>query len=246
MSDETQQGEALPVEQPSAEDTAADSQPVEQPVSQAPEGQPAEPAKTEPSPAAGEPAKPQEPGPKQEFKPSSRRSAQYRIQQLADENRELKRQLAGRQPQQDPEIEGDPQPTEQPDINKQVSEEVNRRLDPVLNVHRQAADDQEISELFSGDNASKRASMEPRIREAWKLDQYKELAASDVYKVLNYDADLAAARVQAVEEYKKAAKEAKDSSGSGASARKNSSGEQSAWDLPPAEFKKKTDAARMS
>jgi hypothetical protein len=56
---------------------------------------------------------------------------------------------------------------------------------------------------------------EPKIREAWKLEQYRDLAASDLLKVLDYDTALANAKAQAVDEYKKAQKEAQESSGAG-------------------------------
>lgn len=181
----------------------------------------------------------------EESKPKPRRSAQYRIQQLAKEANDWKakyEQLAGKGQEQDQQDDGDQSQDDksgkQPDISKQVSEEVNKRLEPVLKEHSKAADDAEINELFTGERAEKRIEYEPKIREAWKLDQYKDLAASDVFKILSYDSDLASAKTQAIEEYKKAEKEAKESSGSGTSDTSNRSdkGAKSVWDMSPEEF----------
>jgi hypothetical protein len=207
-----------------AEAPAAGSQPVEQTPAPATEGQPVPEAKSgEPTPS-GEPEKPKESGPQQDFKPTSRRSAQYRIQQLTRQKNELEEEnarLKGTPAKQEPD-EGTPQFGDEPqlkapDVSEAVRREAARILDPVLSQHRQSADDQEISELFSGDLKDQRATFEPKIRDAWKLDQYKDLAAGDVFKILNYDSALANAQVQAVEDYKKAVKEAKESSASGTS-----------------------------
>jgi len=231
-----------------AETPAADSEPVEQTTPPAAEGQPQETDK--PSTAApGEQGKPQEQAkPQAPQPPMSRRSAKYRIEQLARENAELRKQnglpaKAAEQPD-----EGEPQPTDpqpQPDVAKLVEQEVAKRLNPVMSENSRAADDAEINELFTGSLATQKAEFEPKIREAWKLPQYKDLSAADLYKVLTYDAELAKAKLAAVEEFKKAGKEAKESSGSGTSARKDGK-EKTAWDLSEEELKKVTDRARSS
>lgn len=227
MSDEPdKQGQGAPSgdPKPSAETPAAGSQPEMKQEPAKPEGG-QDPEKKEPSAPSGEPEKPASPQP--EHKPVSRRSAQYRIQQLADDNRRLKEEnerLKTGKPAGDD--GGDPKPDEpkQPEISKQVSEEVNRRLEPVLKEHSKAADDAEISDLFADDLKDRKAEYEPRIRKAWELEQYKDLAASDVFKILDYDQAIARARTEAVEEFKKAEKEAKESSGSGTTDTSNRSG----------------------
>ena len=94
----------------------------------------------------------------------------------------------------------------------------------MLSQHRNQVDDTELAELFAGDNASKRPVYEPKIREAWKLEQYRDLAATDLLKILDYDTALANAKTQAVDEYKKAQKEAQESSGAGNNSNINRTG----------------------
>lgn len=191
-----------------AEPTAAESQPVEQtPAAGEPGQEPQKPAES----TAPEGEQKQE---QKEFKPVSRRSAEFRIKQLAKENAELKKQAKPAPQDEGDEDAGD---DPKPNISALVAEEVERRLNPVLSQHTKTADDGEINEFFSGDKAAEKAKYEEPIRNAWKLDQYKELAASDLYKILNFDEAIASAKAQAIEEYKKAEKEAKESSASGSS-----------------------------
>jgi hypothetical protein len=157
----------------------------------------------------------------QEFKPKSRNSAKQRIEQLARENAQLRKQV-GTKPAVAAKGEdgdnGDPQPDDNEPVApepKDISSEVARQLEPVLAQHRNQVDDTELAELFTGDNAGKRAEYEPKIRDAWKLEQYKDIAAADLLKILDYDTALANAQTQAVEAYKKAQKEAQESSGAG-------------------------------
>lgn len=201
-----------------AEPTAAESQPVEQtPAEGEPEQKPAE--STAPT---GEQKQEQ----KQEFKPVSRRSMVYRIQKLAAENTKLKQQTQNNPAQQDQgdEDAGDDPSQEKPDISALVAQEVERRLHPVLSQHTKTTDDSEINEFFSGEKATEKAKYEEPIRNAWKLDQYKELAASDLYKILTFDEAIANAKAQAIEEYRRADKEAKESSASGSSNTSNRTG----------------------
>lgn len=241
MSDSDQPAEGVPKAQPEApaETPAADSQPENQ-TSQAS----SEPAKEPAQPAAGEPAKPTESKAQEDSKPKSRRSAEFRIGQLTAQRDEWKTKYEELIKNKGGD-EGDPPPSDPPDISKQVEAEIDKRLKPVLSQHSQAADDGEINELFTGANAARRSEYEPKIREAWKLDQYKDMAASDLLKLFSYDSDLAKAKLDAVEEYKKAQKEARESSGSGASARSNNSGEKSAWDLSDEEFKAQQNKLRQ-
>jgi hypothetical protein len=229
MSEQDKPATGAPEQAPAApaEAPAAGSQPDNQTPPQAPEAKPAEEAKPAASPESGAPDKPQDQA--QESKPQVRRSAQYRIQQLASERDEWKAKYEAATKAQNDQDRGEPNPDDiqqqpQPDISNQVSKEVERRLEPVLSEHRQTADNQEINELFSGELAAKRAVYEPKIREAWKLDQYKDLAARDILRILDYDAALRQAKQQAIEEFKKAEKEAQESSGSGSNNISNRSG----------------------
>lgn len=171
---------------------------------------------------------------KQEQKPLSRRSAQYRIQQLARENAELKKQTGQKQ-----EAEGEEGETatddQKPDIAALVQKEIERRLNPFLSESTKAADEAELSELFSGERASERSKYEGKIREMWALPQYRDVAASDLYKIASFDDAVKAATEKAIEAYKQAEKEAKESSGSGHSNTSNRTGRtaKSVDDLTP-------------
>jgi hypothetical protein len=234
MSDTDKPGEAVDTQPtPQAESTASDSATENKATDTPADGQADagknEDAKSDAAPK-GEPAK--NSGEPQEFKPKSRNSAKQRIEQLARENAALRKQVntsATKPPApKDANDEGDPQPDEAPapaDDPKDISSEVARQLKPVLDQHRQQVDDTELAELFTGENAGKRAAYESRIRDAWKLEQYKDLAASDLLKLLDYDTALANAKTQAVEEYKKAQKDAQESSGAGNSNTLNRTGE---------------------
>jgi hypothetical protein len=153
---------------------------------------------------------------KQDSKPVSRRSAAYRISQLVEENKTLKQQL-GKPSQEQDEWEQPAQDDTQPNVAELVAKEVERRLNPIVSESSKAADDAEISELFSGDKAAERSKYEPRIREMWKLDQYKNVAAADLYRIASFDEAVSAATTRAIEGYKQAQKEAKESSASGTS-----------------------------
>lgn len=218
-----------------AETTATDSQPVEQ----------TKPAEGEQGKPAGEPAKPAESPAaptgeqKQEQKPQShqsRRSSRFmpqRIQQLASENAKLKQQQTQKPAEGAVDEWGNPteaKPNEQPDLSALVAQEVERRLNPVMSEHSKSADDGEINELFSGDKAAERTKYEESIRKMWELDQYKNVAASDLYKMLAYDSmqeTVNQAVAKAIAEYKQAEKDAKDASASGSSNTSNRTGDHS-------------------
>lgn len=164
---------------------------------------------------------------KQEFKPVSRRSAAYRIQQLTRENAELRKNQE--KSQQDTQDEGDENAgnDSKPDINKLVAEAVQAALKPVMNEHTKTADDSEINEFFSGDKASQRAEYEPQIRKLWELPQYKDVAAQDLHAMLvgrNIDSVVSKAVENALKQAKEADKEAKESSASGSSNTSNRTG----------------------
>lgn len=165
---------------------------------------------------------------KQEFKPVSRRSSAYRIQQLLKENSELKQGKPS-------EGEGD-RSDEQPDIDQRVQQAVERALKPVISESTKAADDSELAEFFSGDKAAERQQYEPGIRELWKHPQYEKLSASDAYKLLTFDGAVAAAATKAVEEYKAAQVKAKGQSSGGSSTRTGEGKEKDAWALSEKEF----------
>lgn len=177
-----------------------------------------------------------------EFQPQSRRSAAYRIQQLAKENKALKDQLAGKGEKKDEGNDGwkeDDRQDDKPDIASLVAQEVEKRLNPVLSQTSEVADNGEINELFTGDRAGERTKYEGKIREMWKLSQYKDVAALDLYKILTYDEAMA----RGATAVKEADKEAKKSSTGGHSAR-GKGGEKTAWDLSEKEFKDKMTKLR--
>lgn len=143
-------------------------------------------------------------------KPVSRRSAAYRIQQLVNENNQLRQQQKPVQQDEENTAQDD-----KPDIAAIVAREVEKRLNPIVSESSKTADEAELSELFTGDKAAERTKYESRIRELWKLPQYKDVAASDLYKIASFDEAVASATARAIEEYKKAEKEARESSTSG-------------------------------
>jgi hypothetical protein len=158
---------------------------------------------------------------KPETKPVSRRSAQYRIQQLANENKALKE---GKQPAEQGSEEQPAATDDQPNVNKLVQDEVERRLSPIVSEHSKAADDAELTALFTGDKAPERTKYEGKIRDMWTLPQYKDVAASDLYKIASFDDAVKAATTKAIEDYKAAEKEARGSSASGTSNNSNRTG----------------------
>lgn len=176
-----------------------------------------------------------------ESKPISRRSAAYRIQQLTKQVNQLKQQPAS------PEQGGDPQ-AELPDVNELVNKAIEARLNPIITEHTKSADDSEINELFTGDRTSERSKYEAKIRNMWQMDQYKNVAASDLYRIASFDDAVKAATTKAIEDYKKADKEAKDSSASGNnnSSNRNQKGVKSAWDMTEQEFQEVTNKALAS
>lgn len=204
-------------------DSQSQDQSTEQSQSSNPDSGKADPAST------GDKSKSENQDSRPDSKPLSRRSAQYRIQQLVQENQELKKQQNPKQEQDDWEEEGasdDPKP-KQPDISELIAKEVERRLNPVMSEHSKAADDGEINELFSGDKAADKTKYEGKIREMWKIPFYKDVGAADLYKIAKFDelqASIPAIQQQAVEDYKKAEKEARDSSASGNSNNSNRTG----------------------
>ncbi len=163
---------------------------------------------------------------KPDSKPSSRRSAAYRVQQLLKENQELKKQTKPAEQQVD-EWENPFEEESQPDIAELIAREVEKRLHPVISESSKNADDGEISELFSGDNANDRSKYEDRIRTMWNQPQYKEVAAKDLYKIAKFDelsGSMDSVRQQAVEDYKKAQQEAKNNSSGGSTNTSNRAG----------------------
>jgi hypothetical protein len=161
---------------------------------------------------------------KTDSKPLSRRSAAYRIKQLVEENKTLREQ---QKPAAQDEWELPLEDDEKPDIEALIAKEVEKRLNPVISESTKNADDGEISELFSGDKAADRSKYEGKIREMWNLPQYKDVAAADLYKIAKFDelsSSMDSIKQQAVEEYKKAEREAKDSSAGGNSNISNRTG----------------------
>lgn len=231
------------------EPTTPESQPEEQTPAVSEPGQ--EPQKPAEGPApTGEPKQ----EPKAEVKPTSRRSAQFRIQQLVNENNQLKSQIAPKQEQPSVDEWGNTiEPAaETPDpryakLEAEI-EALKGLVKPVMTSTQKAADDTELSELFTG-KPEERTKYEEPIRKMWELPQYKDLAAVDLYKIATYEDAIANARAQAIEEYKKADKEAKESSASGSSStnsRTEKPGQKTAWDMTEEEFKAVTDKARAS
>jgi len=186
----------------------------------------------------GDTGKPEDQGSKPDAKPLSRRSAQFRIQQLANENKELRAKLDPKPTQNDWDDEDPASDDQKPDIGKLVNDAVQAALKPVITEHSKAADDSEISELFTGDKASERSKYEPKIRSLWNEPQYKDVSAADLYKIVSFDDAVSTAVARGIEDYKAAEKEAKESSASGSSAnnRTGKTGEKTAWDLSEKEF----------
>jgi hypothetical protein len=224
----------------SAENTAAESQSVEQTNAshETSEGASQEQGQTDQTASTGDKSKVETQDPKPESKPVSRRSAAYRIQQLVKENTELKNQQ-GKSVQQQDDLGDDTATDDKPDISALVAKEVERRLNPVMSEHSKAADDSELGELFSGDKASERTKYESKIRAMWSLPQYKDVAASDLYKIASFDDAVSSAVSKGIEDYKQAQKEAKDSSASGTS-NSNRTGKngKSVMDMSSDEFQK--------
>lgn len=187
--------------------------------------------------STGDKSKSEDQDSKQDSKPLSRRSAAYRIQQLVKENDQLKKQI-GKPSQEQDEWEENPQEDDKPNISELVAKEVERRLNPVISESTKTADDSEINELFTGDKATERPKYESRIREMWKLDQYKDVAASDLYKIVSFDEAVSSAVSKGIEDYKRAEKEAKESSASGTSNTSNRTGKggKSVADMTDEEF----------
>lgn len=198
-----------------AETPAADPTPVEQTTPE-PSAQPAaEPEKgNDPAPEAPKPEKPQ-----------SRRSAAYRLQQVLDENRALKQQLGT------PPENGTP-PAE--DINAMVQSAIKKALEPYQSATTKAADDAELAELYSSRPEAK--AHEAKLREMWGKPQYKDLAASDLLKIADYDSLVERTTKQAIEEYKAAQTEAKKSSTGGNSSSNRSGKGKSVTEMTPEEF----------
>jgi len=165
---------------------------------------------------------------KPDSKPLSRRSTVYRLKQLVKENNELKQQL--KKPVQQDEWEETPQEEEsKPDIQALIDAAVEKRLHPVISESSKAADDAEINELFAG-QPEERSRYESKIRSYWNLPQYKDVAAQDLYNMLRgseIEQTVTQAKQAAIEEFKKAEREAKDSSASGSTNTSNRTGSQS-------------------
>jgi hypothetical protein len=219
-------------EEVSVETTTADSQPEEQTqdsneTSTEGAGENQSDSKTDTA-EQGDKGKPETQETKPE-KPLSRRSAKFRIQELVKENNQLKKQVNKPITQEQDEWEEEtPQEDDtKPDIAALVAKEVERHLNPVISESTKAADDSEISELFSGDRAAERSKYEGPIRDMWKLPQYKDVAAADLYKIVSFNEAVTTATARAIEEYKKAEKEAKNSSASGSANTSNRTGDKS-------------------
>jgi hypothetical protein len=245
MDDESTQAveetQAAPAETP-----AAESQVVEQTPAESGEGQ--EPQKPAEAPASTGAQKPSPQEVKPENKPQSRRSAAFRIQELVRENNELKKQVA---PKEEADEFGNPA-EEKPDekyakLEAEI-EQLKGLVKPVMTNSQRAADDAELSELFTGERAVEKSKYEEPIRKMWELSQYKDTSAADLYKIVAFDDAVKAATEKAIAEYKEAEKQAKESSASGTNSGKNRTGktEKTAWDMTDEEFKAATDKARAS
>lgn len=178
--------------------------------------------------------------PSADSKPKSRRSAEYRIDQLTRENRKLKEQVGSGKTATDTASEAVEDTQDQPkakesDISALVEAEVARRLKPFESVTTKTADDAEIKELFSGKPEAQK-KYEPKIRQLWNLPQYKNLSAEDLYKVVSHDDSIDAAKAAAIEEYKKAEQDAKEQSTGGSSNNSNRSGKGSSAAMTDAEI----------
>lgn len=243
----TQEGQ----EPSSAETPAAESQPVEQTPAEGEQGKPTgEPQK----PAEGTPAPTGEPKQEQkEFKPVSRRSAQYRIQQLTRENAELKRQ---QKPQNTQDDTGDENAGNDDDLSPDAKRRIGtleNQVKELSNAHNsansanaQAADSAELNEVFSGSKAAHRNKYEDSIKKLWEDKDYRGVAAESLFKMLDYDNAIERARAEAIEEYKKAELEAKESSASGSSNTSNRTGNhgKSVADMTDDEFKAHNDRVK--
>jgi len=186
---------------------------------------------------------------KPDSKPLSRRSAQYRIQQLTQQVKDLKAQKPPVQQNDWEDEDASDDQSQQPDISKLVNDAVQAALKPVMTEHTKSADDAEINELFSGERAADKDKYEGKIRELWNLPQYKDVAAADLYKIAKFDelqASIPAIQQQAIEDYKKAEREAKESSASGTSNTSNRTGKggKSVWDMSPEEFQKQNEQVK--
>jgi hypothetical protein len=203
-----------------AETTAAESQSVEQTGQTEAAANTGTEAKATEAASTGDKSKAQDSAQK-ESKPVSRRSAQYRIEQLVKENNALKQGKQSATQQESTETEP---AAENPDISALVAKEVERRLNPLMSESSKNADDQELKELFSGDKAAEQSKYESKIRDMWKLPQYKDTAAADLYKIASFDDVVAATAAKAVEQYKNAEKEARENSTGGSSNNSNRTG----------------------
>jgi hypothetical protein len=184
---------------------------------------------------------------KQDSKPVSRRSAAYRIQQLVKENDQLKKQVGKPlQEQDDWEQPADDGP--KPDIQALIDAAVEKRLNPIVSESSKTADDVELSELFSG-KPEDRSKYESKIRSYWNLPQYKDVAAQDIFNMLRgseIEQSITQAKQQAIEEFKKAEREAKDSSASGSSNTSNRTGKggKSVSDMTDEEFRQHNERVK--
>ncbi len=254
MADEANTQAAEETQAASAEQTAGDSQTQEQTTQSETTSQDASQSgssETKADASTGDKSKSENKDAKQEFKPVSRRSAAYRIQQLTKQVKDLKGGQQNSQQQDDTGDEDAGDDTPQPDISALVAQEVERRLNPVMSEHSKAADDSEISELFTGDRASQRAEYEPKIRELWKLDQYKDVAAQGLHAMLvgrSIDSIVAKAVEAALTQAKEADKEAKESSASGSSNTSNRTGKngKSVWEMSSEEFQKQNEQVKAN
>lgn len=165
-------------------------------------------------------------------KPRSRRSAAFRIHQLATEVKDLKAKLGEKDGDQG---DNDANPAdEKPDIASLVQQEVAKHLKPFESVNTKAADDAELTELFAG-KPEEKTKYEGKIREMWndqKNPQYKDLSAEDLYKIASYEDAMA----KGAEEVRKADVEAKASSSTASSAARTSKTGKSVLEMTPEEF----------
>lgn len=236
--DDTTAGESQAQEQTTEVNADQSVQTTEQPKESAPASEGDKSASTQNQEA------------KVDSKPVSRRSAAYRIQQLVEENKALKAQA--QKPAQTDQYDWEAPPQEeesQLNIDARIQQAVQKALHPVISESSKAADDGEISELFTGEKAAERSKYEPRIREMWNQAQYKDVAAQDLYKIAKFDelsASMDTIKQQAVEEYKAALKEAKDSSASGTSNTSNRMGEtsKSINDMTDEEFRQHNERVK--
>jgi hypothetical protein len=168
--------------------------------------------------AAKTDAKPGTQAESQEYKPKSRRSAEYRIQQLARELAEAKKPKPAPPAANATQVDDEqPEPSKEPDdIEARIAAAVEKRLKPFETAHTKTADDAEISELFAG-KSDERSKYESKIRNLWNLPAFKNLSADDLYAIVSRNDAVTTAKQQAIEEYKQAEKEAKEASTGGSS-----------------------------